>query len=111
MDRCVGSTVVTWLREQGHDVLDARTLGIDPGDEALLQMANSGDRILLTLDADFGQLIYGEGLSHRGFVRLPQVASPERVRLLDQVLNWHAHDLEQGAFVSVRGGRIRVRRG
>ena len=37
---------------------EARTLGPDPGDRTLLELANSEDRILVTIDTDFGELIY-----------------------------------------------------
>ena len=50
----------------GHDVLDSRTLGPDPGDMALLMLAESEDRILITIDEDFGELIYLRDNPHAG---------------------------------------------
>ena len=37
VDRCAGRRLSTWLRHLGHDVLEARDLGDDPGDRALLE--------------------------------------------------------------------------
>ena len=37
----------------------------------LLDWAAKETRILVTIDTDFGQLIYLENLSHAGLVRLP----------------------------------------
>jgi predicted nuclease of predicted toxin-antitoxin system len=31
VDRCAGKRLADWLRGEGHDVLEARTLGPDPG--------------------------------------------------------------------------------
>ena len=42
VDRCAGRQLSTWLRHQGHDVLEARDLGEDPGDRALLEHASAG---------------------------------------------------------------------
>lgn len=38
-DHCTGRTIADWLQQQGHDVLETRDLGPDPGDEELLRMA------------------------------------------------------------------------
>jgi predicted nuclease of predicted toxin-antitoxin system len=37
IDRCAGRRLAQWLREQGHDVVEVKALGRDPGDEALLR--------------------------------------------------------------------------
>jgi hypothetical protein len=39
IDRCAGRRLADWLRANGHDVVEARQLGPDPGDLALLQLA------------------------------------------------------------------------
>ena len=54
MDRCAGRRLADSLRRAGHDVLEARELGADPGDRALLELAEAEDRVLITIDADFG---------------------------------------------------------
>ena len=73
MDRCAGRRLAEWLGDGGHDVLDTRNLGPDPGDTALLERAASENRGLITVDKDFGELIYLRGTPHAGLVRLPDV--------------------------------------
>ena len=46
VDRCAGPQLADWLRSQGHDVLESRQLGPDPGDQALLERANVEGRVL-----------------------------------------------------------------
>ena len=58
LDRCAGRRLAEWLQGEGHDVLEARTLGADPGDRALLELAASENRVLITIDTDFGELVY-----------------------------------------------------
>src|SRR5215510_4249991 len=86
IDRCAGTLIATWLRGLGHDVVESRDLGADPGDQALLEWAAQQSRILITIDADFGQLVFLRGQSHCGLVRLPDVPSSERVAIIKDVL-------------------------
>ena len=79
VDRCAGRRLADWLSEHEHDVLEARTLGPDPGDRALLELAQSEERILITIDTDFGELIYLHDVPHAGLVRLPDVLAEQRI--------------------------------
>ncbi len=108
VDRCAGRRLAEWLRNDGHDVLEAQTLGPDPGDRALLELANSEDRILVTIDTDFGELIYLHDVPHAGLVRLPDVPVEERLALAAEVINRHRQALEDRAVVTIRGGRVRI---
>lgn len=108
VDRCAGGRLAEWLGSQGHDVVEARLLGPDPGDETLIAWAETQSRILVTIDTDFGKLVYLDRARHAGIVRLPDVPAAARIRLMRQVIAGHTPALESGAVVTVRGGRIRV---
>lgn len=110
VDRCAGRRVAESLRESGHDVLEVRTLGRDPGDRAVLELAMSQDRVLITVDTDFGELIYLHDIPHAGLVRLPDVPAEQRVALLSELVRRHRPALEDRAVVTVRGGRVRISR-
>ena len=110
IDRCAGQRLTQWLRSQGHDVVESRDLGDDPGDRALLERAAADDRILVTLDADFAELIYVREAAHAGLVRLPDVPAMERIALMAEVIERHPRALETRAVVTVRDARIRVSR-
>ena len=111
VDRCAGRLLADWLRSQGHDVLESSDLGPDPGDRALLDWASKEARILVTIDTDFGELIYLENLSHAGLVRLPDVPSRERLLIIQDLLRRYETDLQDAAIITVRGGRIRISKG
>lgn len=110
IDRCAGRRLAESLRRGGHDVLEARTLGPDPGDRVLLELAESLGRVVVTIDSDFGELIYLHDVPHAGLVRLPDVPAERRIALMLEVIERHGGDLEERAVVTVRGGRIRVSR-
>jgi predicted nuclease of predicted toxin-antitoxin system len=108
VDRCAGHRLADWLRAQGHDV--SEVVGPDPGDEALLARATVEERVLVTIDTDFGELIYAQGLAHRGLVRLPDVLAVDRIALMQAVLAKHEAALAEGAVITVRGKKIRISR-
>ena len=110
VDRCAGRRLAEWLRGQGHDVVESRELGADPGDLALLEYAAAERRILVTIDNDFGELVYVRKISHAGVVRLPDVPADRRINLMAQVLDRHRHALETQMVVTIRDGRLRISR-
>src|SRR5687768_2577018 len=79
IDRCAGGLLADWLRKQGHDVVESRELGPDPGDRAVLDWAAKETRILVTIDIDLGELIYVENPSRAALVRLLDVPAREFV--------------------------------
>lgn len=111
VDRCAGRRLAVWLREQGHDCVEVQSLGdTDPGDRAVLDQAVAEGRILVTIDTDFGTLVFREGAPHTGVIRLPDVPAAARIVLMADVLARFASDVEAGALVTVRGSRIRISR-
>ena len=68
VDEGVDAPIVYALREEGHDVLYIAEL--DPGidDEVILEQARREERILVTLDKDFGELVYRLKKIHAGVI-------------------------------------------
>jgi predicted nuclease of predicted toxin-antitoxin system len=109
IDRCAGHRLATWLTAQGHDVRPAWQQEPDPGDSALLRIAAEKGRILVTIDSDFGTLIYLLGAAHAGIIRSQMFRAAERIALMADLLNRHEQDLP-GSIVTIGGGRIRISR-
>jgi predicted nuclease of predicted toxin-antitoxin system len=110
VDRCAGKRLTDWLATQGQDVLDVRDLGDDPGDLALLSLAARQQRILVTIDNDFGKLIFVGGQPHAGIVRLPDVPADRRIALFAHLLARHTHDLQAGSVITVQRDKLRILR-
>lgn len=89
-------------------MVESREGGPDPGDRVLLQWADQESRILITIDTDFGQLVFLEGQPHSGLIRLPDVASNERVAIIKDLVERFQKELESHAIITVRGGKIRI---
>ncbi len=109
VDECTGPKVAEWLRGEGHDVLSI--FDADPGldDEKILERAFAENRILLTADKDFGDLIFREKQPHHGVVllRLRHQSSANHITALDRLLTNHPGPLED-RFVVVTDSGIRM---
>jgi len=70
LDTCVSPRTRDALATQGHDVVWTGDWSADPGDRAVMEAALREERVLVTLDKDFGALAVAFGHSHCGIVRL-----------------------------------------
>jgi predicted nuclease of predicted toxin-antitoxin system len=64
------------LRERGHDVLWARTDMAGTSDEEILRIAADENRLIVTLDKDFGALAFQRGLPASCGIVLLRLAAP-----------------------------------
>ena len=92
------------------DTMLLKHRGPDPGDRALLELAESENRVLITMDKDFGELIYLRRVSHAGLIRLPDVRVARRIEMIKELIDQYSDALEDRAIVTIQGGRVRVSR-
>ncbi|OHB82131.1 MAG: hypothetical protein A2V98_24775 [Planctomycetes bacterium RBG_16_64_12] len=83
--------------------------GRDPGDEEILRRSVEEERILVTLDKDFGELVFVLGQRHSGILRLVNVRGREQGRMILHTLSRLGQALEQNALVVVESDHMRVR--
>ena len=67
-DESCDFAVVRALRDAGHDVNAITELSRAARDDAVLQLARSEGRVLLTEDKDFGTLAYAAGMKTVGVI-------------------------------------------
>jgi predicted nuclease of predicted toxin-antitoxin system len=82
----------------------------DPGDAALLRLAAGEGRVLVTIDTDFGTLVYLSGAAHAGIIRLPDVPAARRIALMEQILTSKTETEIAGAIITASDSRIRFSR-
>ena len=112
-DMGVSMRVVDWLREAGHDVVHLREEGLQrlPNGE-IFAKANAEQRVLLTFDLDFGEILAhcaGQIVSVVLF-RLHNTRTDHVIDRLATVLRHAGSALATGAIVVVEEARHRVRR-
>jgi predicted nuclease of predicted toxin-antitoxin system len=110
-DEGVERQIVEGLRQAGHDVWYIAEMepGID--DEAILAQANGQHALLVTLDKDFGELVYRQGLVHAGVVllRLAGLMPETKANLVAQVMQQRGQEMIH-AFSVVSPGTVRIRK-
>jgi predicted nuclease of predicted toxin-antitoxin system len=97
------------LRSAGHDVVWIGDWSEDPDDEAILATAHSEQRILVTIDKDFGDWAVHRGMPHHGIVRIVNFSARRHAEVCSAALAAHGDDLCAGALVTAEPGRMRVR--
>jgi predicted nuclease of predicted toxin-antitoxin system len=110
IDSCISPAVTRRLREDGHDVAAVVELGRDPGDRAILELAVSEDRAIITIDADFGALVFRDRLAHVGVLRLREAVPAAQSDRASWLVDTHGAALASGSFVTDDGDTARVTR-
>lgn len=108
LDVCVGGRLSNWLRDKGFDVKEVRELNKSMPDEEVVEWALTEDRIILTVDKDFGELSVAKG-KKCSIIRLPDVSVDQRILLIELVLQRHFSKLKDNVIVTVSEKRIRIR--
>jgi predicted nuclease of predicted toxin-antitoxin system len=106
--------LVDELRERGFDALHVREFGLaSASDLVILAKAVEERRIVVSRDGDFSALLAHSNLAWPSFVHLrtPRLNHPlQQAEVLCRVLVASADDLLNGAIVTIRGERARVRK-
>lgn len=110
LDENIGHFVAGSLRSEGFDVLSILESSPGAKDLEVLKKATQAGRILVTLDKDFGKLIFQSSLKHTGviFLRLEKESSENIKNVLLKTLTAYASQL-QGKFVIVTELTIRIK--
>jgi predicted nuclease of predicted toxin-antitoxin system len=102
VDECTGPRVARWLEEQGHDVVSIYDVDKGAEDVDVLARAVRELRVVVTIDKDFGELVFRDRLPHTGIIllRLAIETAPAKIAVLDQVLKSFAGRIEGNYIVA-----------
>lgn len=97
------------LRDRGYDVASIAEDSAGASDELVAAICDGHERILLTFDKDFGDLVFRRGLSSGASVVLFRIA-PEPGMVVDMIHSLvETRILTSGVFCVVARDRVRVR--
>jgi len=111
-DMGVAQSVVTWLKSHENDAVHLKDEGLQRlPDSEILQKAIEENRILLTFDLDFGEIIAHSAERNVSVIvfRLHNTRAQNVMQRLETVLAESQNALERGAIISVEEDRHRVR--
>jgi predicted nuclease of predicted toxin-antitoxin system len=110
LDMNMSPKVAERLRAEGHDAVHLRDLGLGRlPDHDVLDHAKTDQRIVVTFDLDFGEIVglgAGTGVV---LLRLHSVRTAHVQQRVSVALTEAAKALQAGALVLVEDARIRVR--
>ena len=109
-DEGVDAPIIERLRSEGYDVDYVAELAPGITDDEVLARAKNDRRLLVTVDKDFGGLVFRLGRTATGvlLIRLAGLTAAQKSDLISDAFREHAHEMI-GAFTVVSPGMVRIR--
>jgi predicted nuclease of predicted toxin-antitoxin system len=110
VDVGVGKSIEDFLIEQGFDIKSVRTINPRMSDQEILKIAASEDRIIITMDKDFGELVYHSFIEHSGVIllRLEDATGDEKLEVIKKIISNHTERIK-GNFCVFQRDKFRIR--
>jgi len=109
-DECVDAGLVAWLRGNGHDVVYMAEIAPAEDDATVMRRTQKNNRLLLTEDKDFGDLVFRRGWQCPGIVllRIDPALHRLKARRLEAAIERFGDDL-LFRYTTVEAARFRSR--
>lgn len=110
VDVGVGRGVERALTDDGHDVVSVRDRDPRMPDDAILAWAAAEGCIVVTMDRDFGALVFQSANPQAGvlLLRMLDATSAEKATTAREIVRDHGDELP-GSFAVFQKGRLRIR--
>jgi predicted nuclease of predicted toxin-antitoxin system len=110
VDEGADKSIVDGLREMDFDVYYVIEQIRSLEDDILLKIADEENRILITRDKDFGELVFRLNKAHRGviLIRLEGYTTDQRAEIVCRLIFQHLSELP-GSFTVIQKEIIRIR--
>lgn len=110
VDVGVGRSIEEWLKSQDFKILTIRSINPEMEDFQIIQFANTEDGIIITMDKDFGELVFKENIKHKGvlLLRLEDAVSEEKLAVIQNIISKHLEILKNN-FSVYQNGKLRTR--
>lgn len=111
LDQDVYAKTVKFLQDSGHDLVQVSELGLSrASDETILRTAQAQNRILITRDRDYGNLVFVQSLGTGViYLRIVPIALADVHAELNRVIMTYSEEALSKAFVVVSKGGHRFR--
>jgi predicted nuclease of predicted toxin-antitoxin system len=107
----VGKKVDEWLKNSKYDVKTIRDIDPRMSDVEILKIAWSEKRLLITMDKDFGELVYKSKWPHSGvlLLRLEDERSEVKIKVVEKILENHSSKIIR-KFSVFKDDKLRIRK-
>ncbi len=110
IDVGVGRIIEEWLTQQGFNVIAITKVNPEMADLDIIKLANRVDAIIITMDKDFGELVFKLHSSHTGILllRLDDAVAEEKLSAIQNIFPAYLSKLKNN-FCVYQNGRLRIR--
>lgn len=111
VDAGVGNYVEQYLADNRYDMKSIRVIDKFMPDEDIIRLAVAENRMIITMDKDFGELTYHSGLKHNGvlLLRLEDANGTEKVRVVTEILEKYSNQMAH-CFCVYQNNKFRIRK-
>ncbi|MBW1702476.1 MAG: DUF5615 family PIN-like protein [Deltaproteobacteria bacterium] len=111
VDIGVSKKVEEYLVEQGYDTKTVRAIDTRMSDQEIIRLAASEGRMVITMDKDFGELVYHSAMKHCGvlLLRLEDATGLVKLEVVRDILESYSDQIKNH-FCVYQNNRFRIRR-
>lgn len=109
-DESVDMQIVEKLRKDGYQIIYITEIAQGKSDEYVLNLANEESAILITIDKDFGELVFRRSFVSNGviLIRLAGLPQTTKLKIISAAIKEHLSEIPN-SFTVISPGSIRIR--
>lgn len=111
IDVGVGRIIEHWLQQQSFSVIGIRSLNPEMADIEIIELANKKNAIIISMDKDFGELIFKNKIQHKGvlLLRLEDAVAEEKLAVIQNIFPEQLLAIKN-KFAVYQNGKLRIRK-
>ena len=110
IDVGVGKAVENYLKDSNYEIICIRDINPFMSDLGILEVAVENNAVIITMDKDFGELVFHSNKPHKGvlLLRLEDKNGKEKVLVVSKILTQYKNEITNN-FCVYQNGRLRIR--
>jgi len=111
IDVGVGKGIERYLQGEGYDTKAVRDIDPRMEDEEIIRTAVSENRMVITMDKDFGVLVYHSSMEHSGvlLLRLEDATGTEKLQIVKHIMQNYS-DRIKNCFCVFQDDKLRIKK-
>lgn len=110
VDVGVGRVIEEWLKKELYEVIAIRDINPEMEDRHIIEIAIKEDAFIISMDKDFGELVFKNKLNHKGILllRLEDAVAEEKLAAIQNIIPQYVDEIKD-KFAVYQNGKLRIR--
>ncbi len=110
IDVGVGIGIENYLHQEGYDTKTVREIDPSMEDEEIIRTGVLENRMIVTMDKDFGELVYHSSMEHCGvlLLRLENANGSEKLQVVKHIMKNYGSQIKN-CFCVFQNDKFRIR--